>query len=127
MKRFVVFVSMPMRGLTDAERDAKFAENSKKAVEAAKEYLKEEGVTELPEIIVADSIFHDEVPEFIQSSSLYCLGYSFQVLSGCDFVYFAEGWENARGCSLEYQAAMEYGITICEDYRVNVENTKEKP
>ena len=30
----------------------------------------------------------------------------------CDTVYFAKGWENARGCRVEHAAAKAYGLEI---------------
>lgn len=126
MKHFMIFISMPMNGLSKAEIDKKFAELKPRAIEAAKNYLEELEVNKVPQFHVADSVYHEDVPEFIKSSGLYCLGWSLQVLSGCDFCYFAEGWENARGCKIEHQAAIDYGITVCEDYQGNVESNKEK-
>ena len=42
---------------------------------------------------------------------------SLKLLSGADVAYFAEGWEDARGCRIEHECAVEYGITTIEDYR----------
>lgn len=124
MKHYFIFISMPMNGLTSEEIETKFEKLKEQAIESAKQFLVDTGHTVLPEFHIADSVMHDDVPVFIKSSSLYCLGYSLQVLSGCDFAYFADGWENARGCRLEHQAAVDYGVTICEDYRKDVEKLK---
>lgn len=32
-----------------------------------------------------------------------------------DVVYFAKGWENARGCRIEHTVAKEYGLKIMEE------------
>lgn len=34
----------------------------------------------------------------------------------CKKEYFAKGWEDARGCRIENQCAIEYGIEVIEDY-----------
>ena len=37
---------------------------------------------------------------------------------GCrvgDIVYFAEGWQNTRGCVIEHECAVRYGIPIIKD------------
>lgn len=47
---------------------------------------------------------------------LWFLGKSLELLSTADIVYFAKGWEDARGCRIENQCAIEYGIEVIEDY-----------
>jgi hypothetical protein len=62
---------------------------------------------------VIDSFFKDAPHE---AKPLWFLGKSLELLSTADVVYFAPGWENARGCKIENQCAIEYGITVIEDY-----------
>ena len=33
-------------------------------------------------------------------------------MSLCHKVYFAKGWENARGCKIEHEVALAYGLEI---------------
>ena len=33
-------------------------------------------------------------------------------MSLCDAAYFCKGWEHARGCKIEHDAAVAYGMTI---------------
>jgi hypothetical protein len=33
-------------------------------------------------------------------------------MSLCHAVYFAKGWEEARGCKLEHDVAVAYGMAI---------------
>ena len=33
-------------------------------------------------------------------------------MSRCNAVYFCKGWENARGCKIEHDAAVAYGLKI---------------
>ena len=33
-------------------------------------------------------------------------------MSKCDAVLFCQGWENARGCCIEHEAAKKYGVLI---------------
>ena len=37
-------------------------------------------------------------------------------LAEADVAYFAPGWEDARGCRIEHQCAINYGIEIIEDH-----------
>lgn len=99
-----LFISQPMNGKTDEEILA----TRQKAIESAERNLGEP-------VEAIDSFFqnapHDAKP-------LWFLGKSLELLADADVVYFAKGWENARGCRIENQAALEYGIeTIIEDYR----------
>lgn len=102
-----LFVSQPMRGKTDEEilavRD--------KAIESAKKYLKECG--EEDEIEVIDSFFQNAPAE---ARPLWFLAKSLELLSMADVAYFAKGWEDARGCRIENECAIEYGIDVIEDY-----------
>lgn len=64
------------------------------------------------EVELIDSFFesapHDAKP-------LWFLGKSLELLSTADIVYFASGWESARGCKIEHECAVAYGLNIIED------------
>lgn len=91
------FISQPMRGKTDARIRAE------REVIAA--YLNEQGYS------VADSLF----PQAPDAPPLWYLGKALQMMSECDAVYFAKGWEKARGCCIEHEAAQVYNKTIMEE------------
>ncbi len=98
-----LFISQPMNGKTDAE----ILEVRNKAIKSAERELGEK-------VEVIDSFFrnapHDAKP-------LWFLGKSLELLSEADVAYFAKGWEEARGCRIENQCAIDYGIeTVIEDY-----------
>lgn len=40
------------------------------------------------------------------------LAKSLENMSLCHAVYFCKGWENARGCRIEHEAAKAYGLEI---------------
>ena len=98
-----LFISQPMRGKTDEEILAVRAQ----AIQSAERVLGEE-------VEVIDS-FIKGAPA--AARPLWFLGESLKLLSGADVAYFAEGWEDARGCRIENECAVEYGITTIEDYR----------
>ena len=99
-----LFISQPMKGKTDEE----ILSVRKKAIESA-----ERNIGEPVEVI--DSFFQNAPHE---AKPLWFLGKSLEKMADADVVYFAKGWEDARGCRVENQAALEYGIeTIIEDYR----------
>ena len=96
-----IFISQPMRGKTDEEINR---ERKKIADICVREYGDDIGII--------DSFFggspHDAKPAWF-------LGKSIELLSTADAVYFADGWNNARGCRIEHQVAVDYGIKIIND------------
>lgn len=98
-----LFISQPMRGKTNEE----ILEVRKKAIESAERELGEK-------VEVIESFFQDAA---VNANPLWFLGKSIELLSTADVVFFANGWEEARGCRIENTCAIEYGIeTIIEDY-----------
>jgi len=98
-----VFISQPMKDLSDKEiLDKRHA--------AIKEIQEHYG--EGREIEILDS-FYLGAPADIKP--LWFLGRSIQVLSMADIAYFCEGWEEARGCQIEYECAKQYGIPIIKE------------
>ena len=57
----------------------------------SKENMEERGVVQIPLCFMAKSL---------ESMSL------------CHIAYFAKGWENARGCKIEHEAALQYGLEV---------------
>ena len=97
-----VFISQPMRGLTD-EEILKKREEIKKDIENK--------INEKVEFI--DSFFQD-YPSNIHDIHvpIWYLGKSIQLLSQADMIYLGENWDKARGCKIEYEVAKAYGIKI---------------
>lgn len=48
----------------------------------------------------------------VEQVPLCFLAKSLENMSLCHAAFFAEGWENARGCRIEHEAAEAYGLTI---------------
>ena len=102
IKKKKVMISQPMGGLDDY----KIRETRRRATEK----LEKEGYE------VANSYFTEEWLELnakgIKNKPLWCLAKSLAVMSDCDAVYFCKGWENARGCGIELEAAKAYGLKV---------------
>ena len=101
MKR--LFISQPMKGKTDEEILAV----REQAIKSATELLNED-------VEVIDSFFQNAPAD---ARPLWFLGKSLELLSTADVAYFAKGWEDYRGCRIENTCAIEYGITVIEDYK----------
>ena len=99
-----LFISQPMRGLSDEE-----------ILKAREEILikAEKKIGEPVELI--DSFIEDYPGEINKHIPVFYLGKSIQFLSQADIAYFGGDWRNARGCKIEHEIAKQYGIKIIEE------------
>lgn len=99
MPKMNVFISQPMNG----KKTEEIGYEREQFVKDLKKYLGED-------INILDTIFHfaEDVP------SLVYLGRSLEVLAKADLAVFMDGWEDARGCKIEHQAAKDYDIPTLE-------------
>jgi hypothetical protein len=90
-----VFISQPMNGISN--------EKIRKDREKIIKILEGKGY----EII--DSIIAENAPENTKEA-VYYLGKSIELLSTADYICMMLGWQYARGCSIEWSVATDYGI-----------------
>lgn len=96
-----LFNSQPMNGKTDKE----ILEERRIAIEKTKKLLGEE-------VEVIDTFYRD----FDQDAKpLEYLARSIFDLAKADISYFFKGWEEKRGCKIEYDCATQYGIPTITD------------
>lgn len=95
-----LFISQPMKDKTEEEIKTEKAKIIKEVVDRF-------GQVEVIESFI-EAAPHDAKP-------LWFLGKSLELLSTADIVYFADGWKNYRGCKLEHECAVQYGIEIVAD------------
>lgn len=98
-----LFISQPMKDKTNDEIERE----RERAIREATEYIGEP-------VEIIDSFFknapHDAKP-------LWFLAESIRLMADADLVYFAKGWKDARGCMIERECAVQYGVPILEpDY-----------
>lgn len=98
-----LFISQPMNGKTNEEIE----KVREKAIASATDMLGEP-------VEVIDSFFKDAPHD---AKPLWFLGKSLELLATADVAYFAKGWQDARGCKIEHECAIEYGIDLIEDYK----------
>lgn len=98
-------LSQPMAGKTDEEIVA----TRKKAIKV----LEEKGY-EIVNTLFTDKWYTNEsMKERGVVQILLCfLAKSLENMSLCHAVYFCKGWENARRCRIEHDAAVAYGLDI---------------
>ncbi len=98
-----IFISQPMRDKTNEEIERE----RQNAIQSVKEKYGND-------VEIIDSFFKD-APH--NAKPLWFLGKSLELLSSADVAFFCKGWEKYRGCRIENQCAIEYGITVIEDYK----------
>ena len=98
-------LSQPMAGKSDEEITA-----TRERAIAALEGMGYEVVNTL----FTDEWYSDESMEKrgVVQIPLCLLAKSLESMSLCHAVYFCKGWENARGCKIEHEAAKAYGLEI---------------
>lgn len=98
-------LSQPMGGKTDEEIIA----TREKAISA----LKEKGY-EIVNTLFTDEWYSKKKMEErgVVQIPLCFLAKSLENMSLCHVAYFCKGWEKARGCRIEHEAAVAYGLTI---------------
>lgn len=98
-------LSQPMAGKTDAEIIA----TREKAIKV----LKEKGY-EIVNTLFTDEWYNKENMEKrgVIQIPLCFLSKSFENMSLCHAAYFCKGWEDARGCRIEHEAAKAYGLEV---------------
>ena len=94
-------VSQPMNGLT-AEQ---IVNNRRKAIQYA--YDNEHDV-----LNSHFTEFTDRDLESCKHKSLYYLAKSIEVMAKCDVVYFCLDYDMYRGCKIEHDVALAYGLEV---------------
>lgn len=98
-------LSQPMAGKTNEEIVA----TREKAISA----LKEKGYEIVNTLFTDEWYSKDAMTERgVVQIPLCFLAKSLENMSRCHAAYFCKGWENARGCRIEHEAAVAYGLEI---------------
>jgi Asp-tRNA(Asn)/Glu-tRNA(Gln) amidotransferase A subunit family amidase len=94
-----VIISQPMRG------------KSEEQVRRERARLVDELTSKGYEVV--DTVF----PDFTDKGNipLKYLAKSLECIADVDAVWFMEGWEDARGCRIEHQVCVDYGVGILRD------------
>ena len=92
-----IFISQPMSG----KSNDRIRQERQKVIE-------ELGLERtLLHVEIIDSIIEEEAPQNTDKP-IYYLAKSIELLAQADLIIFMQGWEEARGCRIEHQIAVEY-------------------
>ena len=98
-------LSQPMAGKTNEEIVA----TRERAINA----LEENGYQIVNTLFTDEWYSKDAMTERgVVQIPLCFLAKSLENMSLCHAAYFCKGWENARGCRIEHEAAVAYGLEI---------------
>ena len=98
-------LSQPMAGKSEQE----IRETRERAIKA----LEEKGY-EIVNTLFTDEWYSKESMEKrgVRNIPLCFLAKSLENMSLCDAAYFCKGWQDARGCRIEHETAVAYGLQI---------------
>lgn len=104
-------ISQPMAGKTPEE----IAETRERAIK----FLEKNGY-EVVNTLFTDDWYSESCMKDrgVVNKPLCYLAKSLENMTLCDVAYFCKGWEKARGCRIEQEAARSYGLIVMyeEDY-----------
>lgn len=94
-----IFISQPMKDKTNQEIE----QERKEIIEKIRKHF------EKIEVKVIDSFFKDAPHD---AKPLWFLGKSLELLSNANVIVLGKDWKNSRGCRIEYECAVQYGIPV---------------
>lgn len=104
-----IFISQPMTNLDESEILA----TREKEIQYIKEHI--EGAE------IVGKYFKDATREYVESFeqfdniknwNIYWLGRSIEGLAQADMLWLCDGWEYSKGCNIELECAISYGLEI---------------
>ena len=107
MFKRVVFISLPMNGLSD--------EITKANIQRAKDAYLAITKLDITQVAFIDNFgcispFDPEVSK--NSNRIWCLGNALKRLASCDEAFFWLGWQNSTGCIIEHNVCFYYDIPV---------------
>lgn len=109
-----VFISQPMNGKSDDEILTIKSEASK----LIDKYFNILGYkAEIVSTFFTEADKPDGIPE--NANRLWYLGRAIQMLGQCEYCFFCDGWENAKGCVIESEVCKKYGILSINKDMIN--------
>ena len=98
-----IFISQPMNGLTDEE-----ILETRKNIQIRAEKEIGESVELIDSFITEDPDKNNNIPVWYLGKSILCL-------CKADIAYFGGDWKSARGCNIEHEIAVQYGVDRIEE------------
>lgn len=93
-----LFISQPMNGRTDDE------------ILMERRRIERDVENDFGTYVDVIDSFIQDAP--VDAKPLWYLGESLKKLAEADVAIFAKGWQKSRGCRIEHDAAVAYGIEV---------------
>ena len=97
-------ISQPMKGI-DPDKVKLQREKAEVAVKLA-------GYEPIDDIYQCDNFNYDVADETVINPALWHMGLALARLSRAHAIYMCDGWGAARGCRMEHQAAVAFGVEV---------------
>ena len=101
-RKLNVFISQPMSYKSKDE----ILETRERIIKKVKDYFQTD------DLKFMKSYFEVKHSKRLKNENLYFLSKSLKVLSKSDVIIMASGWEDSRGCRIEYECARLYDIMV---------------
>ena len=106
-----IFISQPMTGKSEEEILA----TRQKEIEKIHQFFDADGV----EINIIASYIDDATRKCFEEHigdginwDIHWLSQSLKMLATADMIWLCEGWEHSKGCNIELECAIQYGLVI---------------
>lgn len=101
----IIVISQPMRGMSPEQVKAVRKEAEKDVISMGfKPY----------ENVYDESFSEQAVPENCKHPGILAMAGALERLSQAEALYLAPGWSSARGCRIEYEVALSFGMAIIQ-------------
>ena len=120
-----IFISQPMSGKSEKEILA----TRQKEIDEIYQLAKKDGDVQ---INIIDSYIDDATRKYFEEHitndinwDIYWLSQSLERLAMADMIWLCDGWEYSKGCNIELECAIQYGLDIVyPEWGVGVDNGK---
>ena len=103
-----VMISQPMNGRTNKE-----IQKERDEIALA---LKNRGFEVVNSFFVEEKTNEENLENLgVKNNPVWFMAKAIEAMSFCDVVFFVRGWQNARGCNIEHEIAVAYGLEIYEE------------
>ena len=119
-----IFISQPMTGKSEEEILA----TRQKAIDEIHQLASKDG----EQVNIIDSYIDDATRNEFQGRmgdainwDIYWLSQSLQKLATANTIWLCEGWEHSKGCNVEVECAIQYGLGIgCSEWGLGINDGK---
>lgn len=101
----IIVISQPMRGMSPEQVEAVRKEAEKNVISMGFKPYKN---------VYDESFSEQAVPENCKHPGILAMAGAMERLSQADALYLAPGWSSARGCRIEYEVALSFGMAIIQ-------------